>query len=217
MDYIISSQNVDGYGVLKLSNIWRDLSCIREVLAYEIARKYTTAPQANFTNIYINGELYGLYTSVENINNDFVKKHYGDDNGAFFKGEVIQGPPEFGCPMGGPGNDEIWGYLNDNTSCYEKFYELKSDDGYQELIDFLDTFNYQTTEIEEVLNLDRHIWSLAFSNAFVSLDSPINIPHNYYLYRDINGRFNHLLWDENLCFGTFNLGNAPTTLQGIQE
>jgi spore coat protein CotH len=53
LDYIKGSQNVDGYETLKLSNIWKDPSCVREVLAYEIARKYTTAPQANFANIYI--------------------------------------------------------------------------------------------------------------------------------------------------------------------
>ena len=63
LDYTIGSQNVDGYETLKLSNIWRDPSCIREVLAYEIARKYTTAPQANFTNVSVNGALYG-YTPM---------------------------------------------------------------------------------------------------------------------------------------------------------
>jgi hypothetical protein len=217
LDYIKGSQNVDGYETLKLSNIWRDPSCVREALAYEIARKYTTAPQANFANIFINGTLYGLYTSVENINKDFVRKHYWEDNGVFFKGEVIQAPPAPGCPSGGPGNDVIWGYLNNDTTCYERYFELEGNYGYTVLMNFLDTFNNYPSFIEEVLNIDRHIWSISFSNTFASLDSPLNIAHNFYIYRDVNNRFNHLLWDENLCFGTFSLGSAPTSLSGMQQ
>jgi CotH kinase protein/Lamin Tail Domain/Secretion system C-terminal sorting domain len=218
LDYIKGNQDVDGYETLKLSNIWRDPSCVREVLAYEIARKYTTAPQANFANIYVDGALYGLYTSVENINKDFVKKHYWEDNGAFFKGEQIQGPPTAGCPgFPPPTSAPIWGYLNNDTTCYEKYYELESDYGYKEIMNMLDTFNNYTNSIEEVLNIDRHIWSIAYSNTFASLDSPLNIAHNYYIYQDVNHRFNHILWDENLSFGTFGLGSAPSTLLGTQQ
>jgi spore coat protein CotH len=218
LDYTIGSQNVDGYETLKLSNIWRDPSCIREVLAYEIARKYTTAPQANFTNVSVNGTLYGLYTNVENINKDFIKNHYWEDNGAFFKGETVQGPPGAGCPgFQPPSGAPIWGYLNSDTICYEKYYELKSDYGYVDVMNMLDTLNNTPTAIEEVLNIDRHIWSIAFSNTFANLDSPLNIAHNYYIYKDVSGRFNHILWDVNLCFGTFGMGDAPNTLVGMQQ
>ena len=218
LDYIKGSQNVDGYETLKLSNVYKDPSFVREVLAYEIARKYTTAPQANFTNVTVNGSLFGLYTNVENINKNFVKNHYWEDNGAFFKGEQIQGPPAAGCPgFPPPTGAPIWGYLNSDSTCYEKYYELEGDFGYKAVMNMLDTFNNYAADMEEVLNIDRHIWSIAFSNTFVSLDSPLNIPHNYYIYRDVNGRFNHILWDENLSFGTFGLGDAPTTLIGSQQ
>jgi hypothetical protein len=60
-------------------------------------------------------------------------------------------------------------------------------------MNMLDTFNNYSASIEEVLNIDRHIWSIAFSNTFASLDSSLNIPHNYYVYQDVNHRFNHLL------------------------
>ena len=218
LDHIIGSQNVDGYETLKLSNIYKDPSCVREALAYEIARKYTTAPQANFTNVSINNVLHGLYTNVETINKDFIKSHYWEDDGAFFKGEQIHGPPSAGCPGFPPPNSApIWGYLNNDTVCYEKYYELESDYGYTDIMNMLDTFNNYPAYLEEVFNIDRHIWAISFNNTFVSLDSPLNIGHNYYLYKDITNRFNHILWDENLSFGSFSLGTAPTTLLGAQQ
>jgi len=60
LDYIKSNQSYQGIETLKLSNGWRDPSFIREVLAYEIARDYMPASQANFIDVYINDEHYGV-------------------------------------------------------------------------------------------------------------------------------------------------------------
>ncbi|HIA11966.1 MAG TPA: hypothetical protein EYN69_07840, partial [Flavobacteriales bacterium] len=62
LDYVINDQNHQGYDKIKLSNVIQDPSFVREVLSYEIARKYMPASQANFSNVYINDTLIGLYT-----------------------------------------------------------------------------------------------------------------------------------------------------------
>ncbi|HIO67679.1 MAG TPA: hypothetical protein EYN41_05030, partial [Flavobacteriales bacterium] len=75
LDYVIDDQNHQGYDKIKLSNVIQDPSFVREVLSYEIARKYMPASQANFSNVYINDTLIGLYTNVESVKKDFLLKH----------------------------------------------------------------------------------------------------------------------------------------------
>ena len=76
LDYIINDQNHRGHNKIKLSNVIQDPSFLREVLSYEIGRKYMPCSEANFANIYINDTLWGLYTNVEAVNKDFRSKHY---------------------------------------------------------------------------------------------------------------------------------------------
>jgi len=55
LDYVIDNQKHENYGTLKLANVYKDPSFVREVLSYEIARKYFPASQANFANVYSAG------------------------------------------------------------------------------------------------------------------------------------------------------------------
>ena len=53
LDYIIEDQSHEGIKKIKLANGYQDPSFIREVLSYEIARKYLPSSQANFSNVYV--------------------------------------------------------------------------------------------------------------------------------------------------------------------
>ncbi len=215
LDHIIEDQLYEGYGTLKLANCFKDPSFIREVLSYEIARKYMPASKANFINVYINGELIGLYSNVQSVDKSFLDYHFCSDDNAFFKGEIIWGPPSEGCP---DGPIQVWGYLGANTSCYQMIYELRSDGGWDELIDFCDTLNNYPSQVESILNVDRHLWMLAFDNLMVNLDAPINFAHNFYLYKDGSDRFNPIIWDLNENFGAFTqLGNMPLNIFEMQH
>ena len=61
LDYIIEGQDHQGIDKLKLANVIQDHSFIREVLSYEVCRKYMPASQANML-ISILMILYGAYT-----------------------------------------------------------------------------------------------------------------------------------------------------------
>ena len=65
LDYIIEGQDHQGIDKIKLSNCYQDPSFIREVLTYEIAGNYLPSAKANFTNLYINDTLWGLYSNVQ--------------------------------------------------------------------------------------------------------------------------------------------------------
>ncbi|MEE4260095.1 MAG: CotH kinase family protein [Bacteroidales bacterium] len=204
LDHIID-QTIDGYGTLKLANLFKDPSFIREALSYEIARNYFPASQANFANVYINGIHLGLYTSDQSVDKFFMRNHFASDENTRVKGEITTNGP----PSGG-----VWEYYGEDSTDYYGYYEMKSDYGWGVLIDFLDTLSNHNEYVDQVLNIDRHLWFLAFSNLLVNLDGPINNPQNHYIYKDV-GRFNPIPWDLNESFGVYTnhqtLGNLNTT------
>ena len=207
LDHIIDDQLIEGYGTLKLANGFKDPSFVREAMSYEIARKYFPASQANYANVYINGTHLGLYTSDQSVDKFFMRTHFGNDENTRVKGEITSAS---GPPTGG-----VWDYYGEDSSSYYGLYDMKSDYGWDELIQFIDTLNNHNDYIDQVLNIDRHLWFLAFSNLLVNLDGPINNPQNYYLYKDDYGRFNPIPWDLNESFGVFTyhqtLGHLGTT------
>ena len=213
LDYIQNGQSINGYNVLKLSNGFRDPSFVREVLAYDMARDYMPAPKATYANVFVNGTLLGLYTCVQSIDDDFTNENFYERKGPFFKVENtgISVPGCFG-PLG------ILEYYSD-TNCYQRVYEMQSSNDWTKLGYFLDTLNNHFTDIENVMDIDRTLWMMAFENITVCLDGPINsIPHNFYLFKDNNGRFSPLLWDMNMAFGTFTNGlPSPVQNSDLQE
>ena len=198
LDHVID-QDYHGFGTLKLSNIDKDPSCVREVVSYEIARNYMPASQANFAKVSINGDYMGVFTSVQSVDKYFANTHFGDNENPFFKGEIIGGG---GMPSD---SDPIWGYTTNDSSNYTSLYELRSDEGWGEFLNFLEIFNNQPDQIEEVLNVDRHLYMLAYDLLMVNLDAPVNFAHNYYLYQDGSGQFNPIVWDMNENFGGFTM------------
>jgi len=212
LDYVKGKQEIEGRNVLKLSNVFRDPSFVREVISYEIARKYMPSSESNYAKVFVNGTFIGLYVNDESTNLSFMGRHFFKSNHAYFEGEFDQGPPQTGCPGGPP---SVFGYLGTDTTCYKKYYTIQSNNpnDWNQLRVALDTFNNQPLLMDNGIYIDRLLWMLAFDNLMVNLDSPINPPHNFTLYRDNTKRFNPLLWDLNESFGSFNnvSGSGGTT------
>jgi hypothetical protein len=201
-----------GYNRLKLANGFRDPSFIREVLSYEIARKYIPAPKANFAKVFINDEYLGLYTSAEDVDKTFLGKHYGYEKGVMFKCDPDWRAerPEY-CPEG---DKASLMYLGEDSLCYQGLYELKSKHGWSELIQLTKLLEQPDETLEEILDIEQTLWMLAFDNVLVNLDSYVGaFSHNYYLYQDSSGRFHPILWDMNLSFGGFTLLTVEDNLK----
>ncbi len=211
LDHIIDDQTLDGYGTLKLANVYKDPSFVRETLGYEIARKYTPASKANYINVYVNNELIGLYTSVQSVDKLFLEHHFYNEDNTHIKGD----------PVGHGGGGATLQWLGSDSTAYYDNYEMKSDYGWGDLVNLCNTLNNYTSDIENILNIDRVMWHLAYHNALVSLDSPINTPHNFYLYCDEVNNFNYIFWDLNMTFGTFSHiggpGGPPMSVPQLQE
>ena len=208
------NQDYDGYTDIKLANGYNDPSFMRDVLSYQILRQYMDAPLANYANLYVNGTLIGLYTNTESISKKFVNSRFGSKNNTFFNCS----PPEGAGPQSSDFPNLV--YLGQDSTDYYDSYEMKSDEGWQELIDLCDTLTNNIADIEAILDVDRVLWMLAFDNVLVNLDSYIGIfSQNYYLYRDDYQRFLPIVWDLNESFGVFsqtgsiNLNNTASKQQ----
>ena len=217
LNYIQKEQNIQGNSTVKLSKALRDPSMLREVMSYEIARKYMPAPQANYAKVNINGEYYGLFVNVEAVEDNFLKNQFGSKDNAFFKANQYAGDntPD-GC------KNKIFGSLEheDNVDCLLNNFEKISEHGWDDLLELTKYLNNRTDEVSKVLNVDRALWMLAFNNVLVNLSSYSGQNSvNYYLYKDDAGQFNPIIWDMNLSFGSFkNTGvGSDLRLKALQE
>lgn len=194
-----------GYKDIKLANVIFDPSFVRETVSYTIAGQYMDAPKANYANVYVNGDLIGLYTNTEAITKTFVDSRFGSKSNAFFSCS----PPDGAGPQS---NDyPNLEYLGTNENNYVDAYEIKSDgdDDWDDLIALCNTLENDTANIESVLDVDRALWMLAFDNVLVNLDSYIGaFKQNYYLYQTDSGVFNAVVWDLNMSLGVFSMTNS---------
>lgn len=200
----VKNQDYQGYSDIKLSNGFKDPSFVREVLAYKILKKYMQSPLSNYAQLYINGQLIGLYTNSEAITKSFADKYFYSKTNPFFFMD------NFGCNLS---------FLGPDSTLYYPKYTLKSNYGWTDLLNLCNTLQNNIPGIENTLDVDRALWMLAFDNILVNLDSYIGQPaHNYYIYEDDNGRFNPIVWDVNEAFGNFvNSGSGNLSISQEQN
>lgn len=212
LDYV-KNADYQGFENIKLGNAWSDNAMIREPLCYAILRQYMDAPRGNFARVYINGEYYGLMNNAESIDKNFLLDHFYSSKYEFYKCNPIS----IGS---GLGNGPNLAYLGADLSNYYNKYELESDTGWTQLINFCDTLNNHYEYLNDVADVDRLIWMLAFNNAMVNLDSYSGaFRQNYYLYRNHRQQWIPIVWDLNMCIGGFSVAGGtagaltPATMQ----
>jgi len=204
------TQRYQGYETLKLSSGKNDPSFVREVLSYEIGRKYMDMPLSNYAKVYINGTYYGVFSSSEAIDGRYGERRvYANQNNPRFKCNPPNGM--------GPGNEPSLVYLGADSALYANSYELKSTFGWLQFIDFMNQLANNIANIESYLDVDRALWMIAFNNVTANMDSYSGTTkQNYYMFQDNNGRFVPIIWDLNEGIGGFeNVGGGPPSLIGI--
>ena len=208
LNYLIEGQDHQGIDKIKLSNVIQDPSFLREVLSYEIARKYMPASESNFANVYVNDTLLGLYSNVEAVNSEFLEKHFNTAKNVLVKGnpETINLFGENSNLSQTPGMDSL---------AYTSLYSMQSDYGWTTLYNFIDTLNNHEAEIDKVLNVDQALWLHALNYTLINFDSYVGYAQNYYLYQDQAGRFNPIIWDLNMSLGSFRLTDASIYFDGF--
>ena len=204
-NYFIDSQKVLGYKKMKLANAWMDPTFVKDITASNIYRNYLPSGEANLVKLHVQGNYLGLYVNTESINKQFTKKHFDEKSGPLFKCDNIDRFCDTAnAPSSYPPNLI---YLGDDSTLYYNSYDMKSDNGWGELIEFISTLNNNFSQIDSVLNVDRTLWAFAVNQVILNLDCyNTYYIHNYYLYQTKDGLFQMIPWDLDNSFSGAIMG-----------
>jgi spore coat protein CotH len=193
MDFVDKKQKLYGYHTLNLLNGADDPSYLHTVLYSEIARTYIPAPKANLVKVAINGESWGLYTSVQQFNKEFTKEFFKSDKGARWK---VQGSP------GGTGGLD---YIGDNIADYKRRYRIKSKDeekSWKALVNLCKVLTETPLDkleeaLKPILDIEGALWFLALDVALINMDGYWVRASDYTIYLDPKGKFHLVPHDMN--------------------
>jgi len=202
---IVSGQNIEGYKKIKLGNSWFDPTFAKEALASRIYKQYLPTYETSLIQLVVNGNYIGVYVNQEDVGNQFLTKHFGENNGPFFKCEPMP-EEQAGHPVAWPN----LAYLGPDTLDYYESYERKSPTGWVEFLNLMNVLNNDVANIEQVLNVDRVLWFLAVTSVLSNEDSYNGtFIHNYYMYQTPDGKFQMIPWDLTESFCGLLFGGTP--------
>ena len=198
VDGFDKKQDILGYTSLNLLNSHEDPSFLRSVLFLEIARNYLPAAKANFIRVVINGEHWGIYSNVQQVDKIFLQEWFKTKDGTRFK---VPGSP------GGRGGLE---YFGPDVAQYKRVYEMKGKDdpkAWAALVNFTRVLNQTPVEqletaLAPILDIDGALRFLALDNALVNNDGYWVRASDYNIYLDTAGKFHILPHDTNETFAT---------------
>ena len=213
LNFIDKKQNHQGYKTLAISHALRDPSLVREVLSYEIARRYMPAPQADYINLTVNNENKGVYVNIEAVDDVFLQKNFAGTEGSV--SAAFRCIPDTRTMMQTDCEEGVFGALKyeKNAKCYLRNFDMLSKEGWDDLIELTRVLNVDHQHIGKILNIDRALWFLAFNNVIANLSSyEGHLSNNYYLVRDAIGQFNFIPTELNLSFGSYKNTNGQSYL-----
>lgn len=213
VNYTNADARVLGYRALNLNNAAGDESIMREPLYFNTMRVYAPAPRGSMAKLTINGQNWGVYSFVDQINNDLLDEWFPSHEGDRWRAPNIGGGTG-GVPGGGPGGGgggftsgaSAFSYLGATVASYTSNYELKSDNStnaWQRLVHAIDVLNNTPAaelrdRVEEVFAVDRWLWFLVLENLFVDDDSYWNKGADYaFYYEPESGRIHPVQHDGN--------------------
>ncbi len=181
-DRYVDDQRLFDLEKLAVNNMVQDPSMQREELGYTLFRAGDVpAPRTGHATVSVNGELYGLYTTVESVDNEVFLKHwFGEDKGNLYEGA-------YGSDLF---TELVPSFDQDNGDNVD-FMDL------QTLVTALDAItdpNDFVTEVDKLIDLDRY---LAFAATEIYLghwDGYAWTRNNYYVYRGPDQRWVFFPW-----------------------
>ena len=205
MDAFTKDQSILGFDSLNLLSSHADPTFLRGVLYLQVARDFLPAARANFVRVVINGESWGIYQNVEQVDKTFLKQWFKTDAGVRWKAP--------GRPNGRLGL-EYWG---ENPATYKSNYEIKGKDdpkAWAALINLTKVLNSTPPEkleaaLTPILDIDGVLRFLAIDAALANYDGYWVRASDYNIYLDPGGKFHILPHDINETFGGGGPGPDP--------
>ncbi|MGB0929860.1 MAG: CotH kinase family protein [Chitinophagales bacterium] len=191
-----------GLEKMNLNGEHNDPSIIRAKLGWDILGQMDViAARANHTELYINGNYYGLYLNVEHIDEEFLKDRYtNNDEGNLYKC-LYPADLNFEGSAQEVYKEEVFG---------RRKYDLKTNteaDDYSDLAHFITVLNETSAvdfkvAISEVFDVDVFLRTLAADVFMSNWDGYSFNINNFYLYQNpTTNKFEYIAYDLDNTFG----------------
>ncbi len=199
--------NFKGMKKVNLQNCASDPSMLREAISYQLFREVgVRCPLTGWASVAIDidGRVKrsGLYSVVEQVDQQFLQRAFGESEGLLVKPSAFTAFP----------------YLGETWDAYESFYNPKtnsSPEQQQRIIEFAKLIHKSDREefesqIEEYLDIDNFLSFLAVNTILSNLDSFLGGSQNYYAY--LSPETNKVIlipWDLDHSFGSLEIIGTP--------
>lgn len=211
MDWMKDNQDLRGYKDINLNNCYEDPSSMREVLYTYLSRKHIPSSKANFVNLMINGENWGLYANIQQLDKAHAGEWFLSDEATRWRAESPSGEGGFGV---GPGFGGFFGAgssslndLGEDTLDYLEHYVMKKaykENPWDDLVKVCIALNNAPSanlidSLSPYLDIDGALWMLATEIIFTDDDSYVNKGGtDYWVYFDVaTGRIVPMEYDGN--------------------
>ena len=197
----VKGQKIAGITKLNLHSNVTDSAWMNEPLSYRLFRDGNIpAPRTSWARVYLtvagkyDKQYVGLYSVVEDVDNNFAQERFSTREGAIFK----------------PSTQSLFSYLGDDWAKYNQIYDPKTDltaPQKQRVIDFAKLVTSGSdaefaAQLASYIDLDEFARYLSINVWLVNMDSILAMGQNYYLYLNpATNRFGIIPWDLDLSFG----------------
>jgi spore coat protein H len=202
-DRFIEGGRFAGLESFNFSNTTYDPSQVRESVAFWLYRKLDVpASRTGFALVYLSvagkfdREFLGLYTLIEEIDQQFLKEHFGNNDGLLLKPSGMRGLAYLG---------ETW---DQYAGICSPRGEVRAQLG-QKIVDLArlthraDDATFRA-KVGTLLAVDEFLRYVAVTSAVISFDSFLSTGHNYYMYvNPADGLIYFIPWDLNMTFGGY--------------
>lgn len=191
----VKGKKLDGLRKLNLNNGFGDASIQRDYISYDLHRAMgVPAPRTAYTRVYLNGEYWGLYVMIEQVDKEFLDNNFPNDKGNLFK-------------------NQSWSSLSwkgNTQEAYDSTFNLKTNEEENDWVGFISFMNLLNNSSDEEFkaqigksfNVPLYLKVLAVDVATGNWDSYLEHGRNWYLYEDLeSGIFHWIPWDYNFALG----------------
>lgn len=196
--------NASYYGLDKFSldSSFQDNSYMKSWIAYDMMNFMDVpSPLCSYVWVTVNGEGWGLFLAIEEIEESFAVRNYGNEHGQLYK-------PDYKS-LNAENADVALRYTDDIFESYDNiFRKAKFDITAEDKERLINSLKILSTgeNLETAVNIDEVLRYFTVQVFVVNLDSYLGkTGHNYFLYEK-NGIISILPWDYNLAFATYSLG-----------
>lgn len=192
------------YGLDKFSldSSFQDNSYMKTWIAFDMMEYMgVTTPLCSYTYVTVNNQDWGLFLAIEEPEEAFTKRNYGNDYGKLYK-------PDYKS-LDDKNDDVALKYIDEQFDSYTNIFDNAKfeidDEDKKRLIQSLKILDSKEN-LDTVINVDEVLRYFTVQVFVVNLDSYLGkTGHNYFLYEE-DGILSMIPWDYNLAFATYSLG-----------